>query len=78
MTHSQVEGSLNHEGCAIVFIGDIRDCADFALWCRPLLPPGEPATFCDESMSGCLEVDTSTTLDDIFRAFGYARPPSTS
>lgn len=72
MMHSQVEGSLNREGCSIVFIGDLRDCADFALWCRTLLPPNEPATFCDESMSGSLELDTTTTVGDIFRTFGYS------
>ncbi|HZH75750.1 MAG TPA: hypothetical protein VEY88_06940 [Archangium sp.] len=75
LTHSQVDGSLNREGCSIVFIGDIRDCADFALWCRTLLPPEEPATFCDESMSGSLALDTSTTLGDILEAFGYPVPP---
>ncbi|WPB73435.1 hypothetical protein KYC5002_30810 [Archangium violaceum] len=75
MEHSRVDGSLNREGCSIVFIGDIRDCADFALWCRTLLPPGEPATFCDESMSGSLQLDTTTTLADIFRAFDYQPPP---
>jgi hypothetical protein len=71
MEHSQVDGSINREGCSIVFIGDIRDCANFALWCRTLLPPNERATFCDETMSGSLELGTSTTLADIFRAFGY-------
>ena len=75
MMHSQVEGSLNREGCSIVFIGDLRDCADFALWCRTLLPPNEPATFCDESMSGSLELSTTTTVADIFSTFGYPNGP---
>jgi len=67
MTHSQVDGSLNREGCSIVFIGDFRDCADFALWCRTVLPANESATFCcDESMQGCLELKTSTTRNNIF------------
>jgi hypothetical protein len=74
MMHGDVTGSLNRERCSIAFIGDIQDCADFALWCRSILPPGESATFCDESMSGCLELAASTTLEDIFHAFGY--PPS--
>jgi hypothetical protein len=75
MMHSLVEGSLNREGCSIVFIGDLRDCADFALWCRTLLPPNEPATFCDESMSGSLELGSTTTIADIFRTFGYPNDP---
>ncbi|OJH33442.1 hypothetical protein [Cystobacter ferrugineus] len=71
MGHGDVTGSLNREGCSIAFIGDIQDCADFTLWCRELLPPGEPATFCDESMSGCLDLTASTTLNDIFHVFGH-------
>ena len=74
MEHSRLDGSLNREGCSIVFIGDLRDCADFALWCRRLLPQEEAATFCDESMSGSLEIDGSTTRADIFRAFSYQPP----
>jgi hypothetical protein len=71
MEHSRVDGSLNREGCSIVFIGDIRDWADFALWRRMLLPQEEPATFCDESMSGSLEIEGSTTRSDILQAFSY-------
>jgi hypothetical protein len=71
MRHGEVSGSLNREGCSIAFIGDLQDCADFALWCRALLPPAEPATFCDESMSGCLDLKASTTLADIFHALGH-------
>jgi hypothetical protein len=74
MEHSRVDGSLNREGCSIVFIGDLRDCADFALWCRTLFSQEEPATFCDESMSGSLELDGSTTRSDIFQAFSYQPP----
>jgi hypothetical protein len=76
MEHSRVDGSLNREGCSIVFIGDLQDCADFALWCRTLLPPDAPATFCDESMSGSLKLKTTTTRADIFRAFGEPLPSS--
>ncbi len=69
MRHSRVYGSLNRKGDAIVFWGDIRDCAEFALWCRALIPVDETAILCDESMSGELEVDASTTLADITQAF---------
>lgn len=71
MSHGEVTGSLNREGCSIAFIGDLQDCADFTLCCRALLPPDEPATFCDESMSGCLDLTASTTLSDIFHALGH-------
>lgn len=69
MVHSQVHGSLNRDGGSVVFVGDIRDCADFALWCLSTLPPGESATFCDESMSGNLELSATTTAADILQAF---------
>ena len=69
MAHSRVYGSLNRGGDSVVFVGEFRDCAEFALWCRSLIPLGEVATFCDESMSGNLDLDASTTLADILRAF---------
>jgi hypothetical protein len=69
MAHSQVYGSLNRAGDSVVFVGDIRDCAEFALWCRGIIPPSEPATFCDESMSGSLDLDVTTTLADVLNAF---------
>jgi hypothetical protein len=69
MAHSQVYGSLNRAGDSVVFVGDIRDCAEFALWCRSIIPPDEPATFCDESMSGSLDLDASNTVADVLKAF---------
>lgn len=69
MAHSQVHGSLNRDGGSVVFVGDIRDCADFALWCLSTLPYGESATFCDESMSGNLDLSATTTAADILQAF---------
>jgi hypothetical protein len=74
MAHSRVDGSLNREGDSVVFIGDLRDCAGLALWCQSLLPPGEPATFCDEGMSGSIEFTATTTLADIFHTFRYQPP----
>src|SRR5687768_15670923 len=62
MEHSRVDGSLNREGDSVVFIGDLRDCAGFALWCQSLTPPGEPATFCNEGMSGSIGFTVATTL----------------
>jgi hypothetical protein len=69
MPHSRVYGSLHRSGNAVVFIGDLRDCAAFALWCRSILPEGEAATFCDESMSATLELEVTTTLDTVLQAF---------
>ncbi len=75
MKHSRVDGSLNREGDSVVFIGDFRDCAEFALWCRGLIPPSESVTFCDEGMRGSIELEPSTTLADIFNVFRYEPPP---
>jgi hypothetical protein len=75
MAHFRVDGSLNREGDSVVFIGDIRDCAEFALWCHGQIPPGEPATFCDEGMSGSIELNIDTTRADILRAFRYQPLP---
>ncbi|WP_257461054.1 hypothetical protein [Archangium lipolyticum] len=74
MAHSHVDGSLNRAGSAIAFIGDLRDCADFALWCRAIISAHEPLTLCDESMSGSLALEPVTTVTDIFEAFRYAPP----
>ena len=74
MANSRVDGSLNREGDSVVFIGDIRDCAEFALWCHGQIPPDEPATFCDEGISGSIEFNATTTLADILHAFGRQTP----
>ncbi|MGZ3460636.1 MAG: hypothetical protein ACXU86_19280, partial [Archangium sp.] len=66
----------NRAGSAIAFIGDLRDCAEFALWCRSILPSHEPLTLCDESMSGSLKLEPATTVADVFQAFRYAPPPT--
>jgi hypothetical protein len=75
MAHSRVDGSLNRAGSALVFVGDFRDCAELALWCRTLVPPAETLTFCDEGMSATLELTQQTTATDIYAAFRYS-PPS--
>ncbi len=69
MRHSEVHGSLRRAGDSVVFVGDLTDCAEFALWCQSIISPGEAATFCDESMSGILELDATTTLANILQAF---------
>jgi hypothetical protein len=75
MAHSRVDGSLNRAGSALVFVGDFRDCAVLALWCRSIIPSHETLTLCDEGMSGSLELTQETTAADIYAAFRY-QPPS--
>jgi hypothetical protein len=74
MPHSEVTGALNREGRSLSLEADLRDAARLALWFRSLAPCSEPMTFCDEAMSGMLDLDSETTPTDIFQAFGYTPP----
>ncbi|WP_146210209.1 hypothetical protein [Vitiosangium sp. GDMCC 1.1324] len=76
MPHSSdVDGALQRPGKSIYFDSDLRDAAQLALWFRSLAPPSEPMVFCDESMSGYLDLAPNTTEADIFRAFDYEPAP---
>ena len=69
LSHSWLDGSLNRRNSCIVFAADLPDYAEFALWCRSIIPPQEPLTFCDEGMRGNINLTPATTTEDIFRAF---------
>lgn len=76
MPHSEaVDGALQSAGKSIYLDSDLRDAAQLALWFRSLVPPSEPMVFCDESMSGYLDLNSDTTETDIFRAFDYEPAP---
>ena len=75
MPHRTLEGSLRRKGTGIAFDGDIRDYAEFALWVRSFVPPAERLFFCDEGMSGSLDLELDTTPSDIYRLYDYAPPP---
>jgi hypothetical protein len=75
MQHSRVDGSLHRTGKSFHFDSDLRDAAQLALWFRALAPATEPLVFCDDSMSGMLDLEPTTTEADIFRAFDYTPPP---
>jgi hypothetical protein len=51
MGKSTLYGSLNRKCNSVIFQGGLQDCAEFARWCRSLVPPSEEVVFCDESMS---------------------------
>jgi len=76
MQHSEVTGALNRQGRSLSLEADLRDAARLALWFRTLAPASEPMIFCDEAMSGMLDLDSGTTPSDIFQAFGYVPPAS--
>ncbi|HSP79054.1 MAG TPA: hypothetical protein VLQ93_11020 [Myxococcaceae bacterium] len=75
MSHSQVTGALNAQGRYVSFEGDIRDCAEFALWLRSLVPASEPLLFGDEALNASLDLEPVTTPGDLFRLYDYTPPP---
>ena len=56
---------MDAQGRYVSFEGDIRDCAEFALWCSSLAPSGDWLLCCDQ---GHLHLEPHTTVADIVRA----------
>ena len=56
LKHSRVDGSLHRTGRSFHFDSDLRDAAQLALWFRALAPSTEPLVFCDDAMSGMLDL----------------------
>ncbi|WNG34989.1 hypothetical protein F0U61_16030 [Archangium violaceum] len=75
MNHSQVTGAVDAQGRYVSFEGDIRDCAELALWLRALSPASEPLLFGDESLNASLDLESATTSGDLFRLYDYTPPP---
>ena len=75
MPHSRVDGGLDRAGQSFHFDSDLRDAAQLALWFRSLAPDSVPLVFCDDSMSGSLDLEPGTTEADIYRAFDYIPAP---
>jgi hypothetical protein len=69
MDRSHLYGSLNRRESCIAFEADLPDYAEFARWCRSIVPPHEPLTFCDEGMHGNVRLEMTTTVEDLLRAF---------
>lgn len=69
-------GSLNRRGNAVIFSGNLEDCAEFALWCRSIVPSSEPMLFCDEAMNASLPLEVATTREDILRVFRGSSGPA--
>jgi hypothetical protein len=71
LAHSQLVGSLKRQVPAPVFTGELRDCAEFALWCCSLAPSGDWLLSCEQ---GHLQLAPHTTVEDILRACSSERP----
>ncbi len=63
-----LHGSLSRDGNAVIFSGELEDCAEFAQWCRSLVPVSEEVLFCDEAMNTSLRLEPGTTPRDIFQS----------
>jgi hypothetical protein len=62
-------GALDRDGKGVTFqSGSFRDCAEFAQWCRSLIPPSEEVVFCDESMGIDFILEPSMTPEEIVQA----------
>jgi hypothetical protein len=68
MRQSVIYGALYHKESAVSFSGEMEDCADFAHWCRALIPAGGSVLFCDEAMNTSLPLTLDTNPADIFQA----------
>jgi hypothetical protein len=75
MAHSTLHGAMHRDGECIPFSADIRDVAEFSLWSRSFVPETERLHFCDEGVSGQLDLRPDTSPSDIFRLFDYVPPP---
>lgn len=70
MADSALEGLLARMGDSMTFEGaSLQDIAGFVQWCRTLVPPDLPLTFCDESMNGEVKVTPAMTAEEILEAF---------
>jgi hypothetical protein len=70
----QLDGSLDKTGLVIHLDGDIRDCAEFAVWFRSQVPARYELIFYDESYSAVCELREDTTKSQIIDTFIHPSP----
>ncbi len=64
-----VEGSLDVECTGVVVDGDVRHCAEFAVWFRTLVPKEQELLFYDEGYSADLLIFPESTAADLAAPF---------
>jgi hypothetical protein len=69
---TRLRGSLHRKGNAIIFLGDMPECAEFVLWFRSVVPASIPLFLCDENVSDRVELTDTSTREDVLRALKYA------
>lgn len=63
-----IDGALNREGSGVIYHGEIRDCAQFALWYQTAFHEGQPYLMFDEGYNRHIALRPDTTVEDIVRA----------
>ncbi len=61
-------GSLTRDGKAVIFSGELEDCAEFAQWCRSLIAADQEVLFCDEAMNTSLILEPGMAPEEIVQA----------
>jgi len=69
MDRGPLQGSIDREGQAIHLDSDIRNCAQFAVWFRSIIPHEQALIFFDEGYAVDIPLDAATTEATIVSAF---------
>jgi hypothetical protein len=73
MERSSLYGSIAQSGKGVTIDGGaIEDCAEFACWCRVLIPPSENVVFCHELMAINFILEPGMAPADIVQAMSAA------
>ncbi|WPB75701.1 hypothetical protein KYC5002_42740 [Archangium violaceum] len=67
-TRRGLHGALSRDGKAVVFSGELEDCAEFAQWCRSLIAADQEVLFCDEAMNTSLILELGMAPEAIVQA----------
>ena len=69
MSYGPLSGSLNREGQVVALSGDVRDCAEFAVWARSQAPPSYTLVFYDEGYSSDVEIHEGAHAESLTEPF---------
>jgi hypothetical protein len=63
--YGPVEGSLDVACTGVVLDGDIRPCAEFAIWLRSFAPQNQELVFYDEAYSAVVPLENETSTEEL-------------
>lgn len=69
MEAGRFDGALARDDQTIGLDSDIRNCGVFAVWVRTLVPQEQPLIFYDQGYSAHIDLDASTSAEEIVRTF---------